>query len=345
MMVKTSGEKIRKGFDWKDRRVLITGATGFVGTWLVKDLVERGADVVALIRDDIPNSPIRWMGIYDQMFAAPRGDITDYRSVKRIFNEYEIDSCFHLAAQPIVGIAKIDPVNTFNVNIKGSWNILEAARTSESLKRLVIASTDKVYGESVKLPITEDHPLLAAYPYDASKACMERLAHTYFTTYGLPVAITRCCNIYGGGDLNFSRIIPGAIKSVIFDQNPVIRSDGTPVRDFIFVKDAATAYIVLAGQMGKRGVDGEAFNFGSKAPINMLDLVNKIIKVSGSTKLKPEVQGTKKPDAEIDKQFLSSEKAKRILGWSPKFNLESGLKETIEWFKDSKNLQQYKNNI
>lgn len=320
--------------DWKNRNVLITGVTGFVGTWLAKDLVERGANVVGFVRDEIPNMPLRTMGVYDKLRAAPKGDLVDYKSVKRVFNEYEIDTCFHLAAQPIVTIANKNPAWTFEVNIKGSWNVLEAARTSEKIRAVIIASTDKVYGEPIKLPITEDHPLLAEYPYDASKACMERLARTFFTTYGLPVAITRCCNIYGGGDMNFSRIINGTIKAILLDQNPVIRSDGTPVRDFIFVKDAANAYVTLAEQIENEGVKGQAFNFASNAPINMLDLVKKIIEVSGKTNLKPDVQGTKKPDAEIDEQYLSSEKAERVLGWQPQFNLEAGLKETIKWYED-----------
>lgn len=320
--------------NWKDSNVLITGITGFVGTWLAKDLIERGANVVAFVRDEIPNMPLRTMEIYNKLGAIASGDVISFDSVKRVFNEYEIDTCFHLAAQTIVGVAKSSPTITFNINIRGTWNILEAARTSETLKRLVIASTDKVYGEPIKLPITEDHPLLAAYPYDASKACVERLARTFFTTYGLPVAMTRCCNIYGGGDLNFSRIIPGTIKSIILDQNPIIRSDGTPVRDFIHVKDASVAYILLAENMGKAGVNGEAFNFGSNAPINMLNLAKKIIEVSGRTDLKPDVRGTKKPDAEIDEQYLSSEKAEKVLGWKPKLDLESGLKETIKWYED-----------
>jgi len=320
--------------DWKDRNVLITGITGFVGTWLAKDLVEKGANVVGFVRDEIKSMPIETMGIYDKLAVIAKGDIVDYNSVKRVFDEYDVDTCFHLAAQAIVGDANNDPTKTFRVNILGSWNILEAVRTSETVKRLVFASTDKAYGEPIKVPITENHPLLAAYPYDASKACAELLARTYFTTYGLPVSVTRCCNIYGGGDLNFSRIITGTIKSIIFGQNPIIRSDGTPVRDFIYIKDAVNAYVVLAQNMGKSGVDGEAFNFGSNAPINMLDFVNKIIKVSGRTKLRPDVQGTRKPHAEIDEQYLSNEKARRILGWTPKFDLESGLKETIKWYEN-----------
>ncbi len=320
--------------NWKGRNVLITGITGFVGTWLAKDLVEKDANVVGFVRDEIPNMPLRTMRIYKKLSAVAKGDLINYKSVKRVFNEYEIDTCFHLAAQPIVTIAKRHPSLTFDVNIRGSWNVFEAARTSEQLKTLIIASTDKVYGEPIKLPITEEHPLFAKYPYDASKACMERLARTYFATYGLPVAISRCCNIYGGGDLNFSRIINGTIQAISMGQNPVIRSDGTPVRDFLYVEDAAQAYVTLAEKIEKEGVKGQAFNFASNAPINMLDLVKKIIEVSGKTNLKPDVQGTRKPEAEIDEQYLSSEKAKRILGWEPKFNLEQGLKETIEWYDE-----------
>lgn len=318
--------------DWKNRNVLITGITGFVGTWIAKSLVEKGANVIAFVRDEIPNMPLRTMGIYDKLGAVANGDILDYNSVRRVFDEYEIDTCFHLAAQTQVVIAKTSPTSTFDINIRGSWNVMEAARNSGVLKRMVIASTDKVYGEPIELPITERHPLLAAYPYDASKVCVERIAQTYATTYDLPIAVTRCCNIYGGGDMNFLRIVPGSIRSVIAGENPVIRSDGTPIRDFIYVEDAANAYLTLAEKMDANGIRGEAFNFGSNSPINMLDLVNKIIQVSGKD-LKADVQGTKKPDAEIDKQYLSSEKAKSMLGWQPKFSLEEGLKKTLPWYE------------
>jgi CDP-glucose 4,6-dehydratase len=319
--------------DWKGSNVLITGATGFVGTWLAKALIERGANVIAFVRDEIPNAPIRTMEIFGKLGAVVPGDITDYASVKRVFAEYDIDTVFHLAAQTLVGVAKESPTTTFDVNIRGTWNVLEAARTSGKIKRMVVASTDKVYGEPIKLPITEDHPLLAAYPYDASKVAVEALTRTYSVTYGLPIAITRCCNIYGGGDMNFSRIIPGAIKSVLEGTNPVIRSDGTPVRDFIHVDDAVAAYITLAEHIGEASVNGQAFNFGSNAPINMLDLTKKIIEASGKP-LKPDVQGVRKPDAEIDRQYLSAEKAARVLGWKPKVGLEVGLKNTIAWYED-----------
>jgi CDP-glucose 4,6-dehydratase len=320
--------------EWNNSRVLVTGATGFLGSWLCKELVRKGAFVVAFIRDDLPMGPLKEEDLYCKLGAVVYGDITKYENVKRAFDEYEIDTCFHLAAQTIVGTANSSPVGTFETNIKGSWNILESARNSPKLRRLIIASTDKVYGEPVELPIKEDHPLLASYPYDASKACVEILARTYFKTYGVPLAITRCCNIYGGGDLNFSRIIPDSVRSVILGKNPVIRSDGTPVRDFVYVKDAVDAYIALAENLGKPGVNGEAFNFGSNAPISMLDLVKKIITVSGNKNLKPDVQGKAKPKAEIDRQYLSSIKAEKVLGWKPKYKLEDGLKETARWYKE-----------
>jgi len=324
--------------EWKGVNVMVTGATGFLGSWLCKELVDKGAKVVAFVRDDVPIAPLKTMGVYDRLTAAAEGDITKFDNVKRVFDEYEIDTCFHLAAQTIVGIANVSPMGTFDTNIRGSWNILEAARTSPKLKRLIIASTDKVYGEPIELPIKETHPLLASYPYDASKACVEILARTYFKTFNLPVAITRCCNIFGGGDLNFSRIIPDTIRSILLHKNPIIRSDGTPVRDFIYVKDAVNAYIVLAENMniGKPGVDGEAFNFGSNAPISMLDLVKKILEVSGKdgAGLEPEILGKGKLKAEIDREYLTSEKAQRVLGWKPKYTLEQGLKETISWYKE-----------
>ncbi len=315
---------------WEEKNVLVTGASGFVGSWLIKSLVEKKANVIALIRDHIPDSPLMYMDVYLELRAAVNGDIINYDVVHRIFNEYEIDTCFHLAAQTIVGVANRSPLPTFETNIKGTWNILDAALRSKTLERIVIASTDKVYGEPVKLPITEDHPLSAIYPYDASKACVEILARTYFETYGLPIGITRCCNIYGG-DLNFSRIIPDTIRSIVFNKNPIIRSDGTPVRDFIYIADAVSGYLMLAEKLNEKKVTGNAFNFGSNSPIKILDLVNKIIAISGK-KLKPQILGKGKPKAEISIQYLSSEKAKKLLGWKAKIPLERGLRETFKWY-------------
>jgi len=317
--------------NWKEKNVLITGTNGFVGTWLAESLINKKANVVALIRDHIPSSTLNYMGISQKLNAIVNGDITDSFTVKRVLNEYEIDTCFHLAAQTIVGVANRSPLPTFETNIKGTWNILEAALNSKTIERIVIASTDKVYGEPLKLPIKEDHPLLATYPYDASKACADILSRTYFSTYGLPIGITRCCNIYGGGDLNFSRIVPDTSRSVIFNKNPVIRSDGTPVRDFLFIGDVTAAYLTLAENLERNNVKGEAFNFGSNSPIKILDLVDKIIKVSEKN-LKPIILGKGKQKGEISVQYLSNEKAEKLLKWKPKVSLEEGLKKTIKWY-------------
>lgn len=319
--------------DWKGRNVLITGAAGFVGSWISKSLLEDGANVVAFLKEDASDILLRYSGVYPKLKAVIKGDITNFDLIKKTFVDFDIDTCFHLAAQAIVGIANESPIPTFETNIKGTWNILEAARTIESVKRVVVASSDKAYGEPIKVPITEEHPLLASYPYDASKACADILSRVYSKTYGLPVGVTRCCNIYGGGDLNFSRIIPDSIRSIILNKNPVIRSDGTPVRDFIFVMDAVSGYLTLAENLERDEIKGEAFNFGSNSHITVLDLVNKIIEISGKN-LKPEIIGKSKPKAEIDVQYLSSEKAEKLLSWKPEVILDEGLKEAILWYSN-----------
>jgi len=228
---------------WKDRNVFVTGATGFVGSWVIKALVEKGANVIILVRDHKPKSALKYMpDVQSNLGAVITGSITEYRVVERIFNEYEIDTCFHLAAQAIVAAANRSPLSTFESNIKGTWNILEAARNAPLLERMVVASSDKAYGEHDRLPYTEEYCLRALHPYDASKACADILARTYFNTYELPVAVSRCANIYGGGDLNFSRIVPDTIRSIIQGKNPIIRSDGTPVRDYMYILDAVNAF-------------------------------------------------------------------------------------------------------
>jgi len=326
------------GTEWEDKNVLVTGATGFVGYWLTRALVDKGANVVALTYGDVAKSVLGTTGLLSKLKAV-QCDIRDFESVKKVFADNGIDSCFHLAAQAIVGIANQSPVQTLEINIMGTWNILEAVRTSEGIERVAIASTDKVYGEPVKLPITEDHPLLALYPYDASKACADILSRTFAKMYGLPIGVTRCCNIYGGGDLNFSRIIPDTIRAAIENRSPIIRSDGTPVRDYIHVDDAVSAYLALAENLHRQEIKGEAFNFGSNSPITVLDLVKKIIELSGKS-LQPDVQGKGKTKGEIQKQYLASEKARKLLGWTPKVGLDEGLKRTIEWYAKFFNAKQ-----
>lgn len=316
---------------WKDRNIFITGANGFVGSWITKELVKRGANTVVLIRDLTPKHS-RLDDIYHNLGAVVHGSITDSLLVERIFNEYAIEYCFHLAAQTIVGTANRSPLSTFESNIKGTWNILEAARNSKTIKGAIVASSDKAYGEQKSLPCTEDMCLLANHPYDASKACADILARSYFNTYGLPVAVTRCANIYGGGDLKFSRIIPDTIRSILHNTAPIIRSDGSPVREYMYVKDAVSAYLTLAEQIDRKDVVGEAFNFGTGEPITVRELVNEILRVSGRTDLKPIIRGKSKTKGEIDKQFLSIDKAKKVLKWHSQYDLTTGLKKTIKWY-------------
>ena len=316
--------------NWKDVNVLITGANGFVGAWVAKALIEKKANVVVLLRDQVPRSTLELFGVRDRLRGIVIGDLTDYSVVHRAINEYEVEACYHLAAQAIVGVANRSPLSTFESNIKGTWNVLEAARNAEVLKRLIIASSDKAYGEHSNLPYKEDFCLNALHPYDASKACADILARTYYNTYGLPVCVSRCANIYGGGDLNFSRLVPDTIRSVIRGTPPIIRSDGTPVRDYMYIKDVVSAYLTLGEKLEE--VKGEAFNFGSNAPISVLQLVTKILDIAGSD-LRPVIKGKGSIKGEIDRQYLSSEKAAKLLDWKPKYGLEDGLKETFEWYK------------
>lgn len=317
---------------WKGRNVFVTGSQGFVGSRLTKRLVDEAANVVVLIRDDHPR--LWHLGeTQARLHGIIKGDITDYDVVARLLNEYEIEVVFHLAAQAIVGVANRSPLSTFESNIKGTWNILEAARNSSGLKRLVVASSDKAYGDHDRLPYSEEYPLNAIHPYDASKACADILARTYACTYALPISITRCANIYGGGDLNFSRIIPDTIRALIRDSEPVIRSDGSPIRDYMYLDDAVNAYLTLAEQMDRPEVKGQVFNFGAESPISVIDLVEMMIRISGKTHLKAVIAGKGKPLGEIQAQYLSSQKAKALLGWQPEYNLEEGLRESFAWYQ------------
>ncbi len=316
---------------WRHRRVFVTGCTGILGSWLTIRLVELGAHVVGLIRDQVPRSNLNWSGFQTKIDIV-HGDVCDYDLLERALAEYEIEVVFHLAAQTIVPIANRVPRPTFETNVRGTWNLLEACRHNPTVERIVIASSDKAYGEQPTLPYTEDQPLLARFPYDVSKAAADMIAQSYYYTFGLPVAITRLGNIYGGGDLNWNRIVPGTIRSAYYGERPVIRSDGTPVRDYIYVKDAVHAYITLAEHLHRGDVQGQVFNFAPEHPVSVFDLTRLILERMGRADLEPLVLGT--ATGEIQNQYLSAEKARRVLGWQPRYSLEQGLDETIAWYVD-----------
>lgn len=314
---------------WRGRRVLVTGVGGFVGSHLTAELMGRGAEVVGILRDS------RGERLLDALSISPRpylvhGSITDAALVERTFNEYEIEYCFHIAAQAIVGAANRSPTSTFDSNIRGTWTVLDAARRSEVLRGLVLASSDKVYGDQPVLPYTEESPLTASYPYDASKLCAEVLARSYAVTFGLPVAITRCANIYGGGDLNWSRLVPGTIRSVFRGEEPLIRSDGTLERDYMYVSDAASAYLALAENIHRDEVRGDAFNFGWGRGYTVLEIVETILSHSDN-ELRPRVLGQNK--GEIQKQWLAADKARKVLDWRPQVDLETGIRLSIDWYR------------
>jgi CDP-glucose 4,6-dehydratase len=316
---------------WRDRSVLVTGANGFVGSWIARVLTERGANVVALVRDMPVGGGLALQGISERVTVVA-GNLTDDGLVERVLNEYNVDACFHLAAQAIVTVANRAPLSTFESNMRGTWHVLEACRNTHSVTRVVVASSDKAYGSHATLPYTEEFELRPQYPYDVSKAATDMLARSYFSTFGSPVAVTRCANIYGGGDLNYSRIIPDSIRLLLQHRPPVIRSDGTPERDYMYIADAVEGYLRLAEQMDEPGVAGQAFNFGTENPISVLDLVKQLIAISGHTDIQPTVTGTAKPAAEIDTQYLASKKAHERLGWRPRYDLRNGLRETYRWF-------------
>jgi CDP-glucose 4,6-dehydratase len=316
---------------WRDRPTLVTGATGLVGSWLVKHLVAMDADVVCLVRDWVPQSELVGSKVIAQVKTV-RGDVRDQRLLERILGEYEIDTVFHLAAQTIVPIANRNPVSTFESNVAGTWSLLEACRRSPSIKQIVLASSDKSYGEQEQLPYVETMPLAGRHPYDVSKSAGDLIAQSYAATYGLPVVITRCGNFYGGGDLNWSRIVPGTIRSVLRRRRPVIRSDGQFVRDYFYVEDGAAAYAFLAERMAAdSAVVGEAFNFSYERPISVLDLTTLLLGLLHSD-LEPDIRN--QATNEIRCQYLSAAKARERLGWQPVFQLEDGLSRTIEWYRN-----------
>jgi CDP-glucose 4,6-dehydratase len=316
---------------WKHRPALVTGGTGLVGGWLVKRLSEAGADVVCLVRDWVPQSELVRAGTLDRVRVV-RGDVREQALLERCLGEYEIDTVFHLAAQTIVGIANRNPVSTFESNIQGTWALLEAARRSPAVKQIVVASSDKAYGDREKLPYDEGAPLEGRHPYDVSKSCADLIAQAYAKSYGLPVSITRCGNFYGGGDLNWNRIVPGTIRSVLKGERPVIRSDGQFIRDYFYVEDGAAAYMLLAERMASdRTVCGQAFNFSNEIQVTVLELVTMLTRILESP-LTPDVRN--EASNEIRHQYLSAAKAKAVLGWKPLFTLEQGLALTAKWYKE-----------
>lgn len=315
---------------WKDRRVFVTGATGLIGGWLVERLNQFGADVITLVRDWVPSSKFLRSKITDKVIVV-RGDLADPKELERILSEYEVKTVMHLAAQTIVPIANKNPLSTFESNIRGTWNLLEACRHVFSIDSVIVASSDKAYGDVPELPYKEDMPLRAVYPYDVSKACADMIGVSYAKTFDLPVAVTRCGNFFGGGDLNWNRIIPGTIRSAMRGKAPLIRSDGSLVRDYIYVEDAASAYMTLAQALSLNpSLKGEAFNFSNETQLNVLDLTRCILKLMGLS-LDPIVKGSNQ--GEIQAQYLDSKKAMNTLGWSPQFGLEEGLKKTIDWYQ------------
>ena len=315
---------------WRDRPVFVTGATGLVGAWLVRYLVNAGADVVCLIRDWIPQSEVIRAKLIEQVKVV-RGDVRDQAVVERALGEYEVVTVFHLAAQTIVGIANRNPVSTLESNVQGTWSLLEACRRSPAVKQIVVASSDKAYGDHDRLPYDEQSPLQGRHPYDVSKSCADLIARSYADTYGLPVAITRCGNFYGGGDLNWNRIIPGSIRSILYGERPVIRSDGSYIRDYFYVEDGAAAYTLLAERLAERPeLTGQAFNFSNEIQVTVLQLVQRLLELMDS-KLEPEIRD--EVSNEIRHQYLSSAKARRELAWSPLFKLDDGLRRTIDWYR------------
>lgn len=316
---------------WQDRRVFVTGCTGLVGSWTVRSLLEQGAHVIGLVRDQTPGSELVRSGTIHSIDVV-RGSIEDPIVMERAMAEYEVQTVIHLAAQTIVGIANRSPLSTFETNIKGTWCVLEAARRCGYLPDVVVASSDKAYGDQLVLPYTEDAPMQGRHPYDASKSCTDILSLTYHNTYRLPVCVTRCGNFYGGGDLNFNRLIPGTIRSILRGQRPVVRSDGTYVRDYFYVEDGAAAYLHLAECMAKNpDVPGHAFNFSTEIQVTVLEMISKILQSMGSD-LAPDVRC--EASNEIKHQYLSAEKAKQMLAWAPKYDLETSLARTIAWYRN-----------
>ena len=313
--------------------VLVTGAQGFIGSWLAQRLLAEGAAVVVPRRDFDPQSRFRTDGIEDRCRVV-LADIQDYESMVRVLNEHEVDTVFHLAAQTIVGTANRSPLSTFDANIRGTYALLEACHASgDRISCVVVASSDKAYGSHEDLPYREDFALRPTFPYDVSKAATDMIARSFAATYEMPVAVTRLANVYGGGDLNWSRIVPDTCRALIAGAAPVIRSDGSPERDYLYVEDAVEAYLAIAASLDRPELRGRAWNAGWGSPLSVREIVDRLIVVSGAD-VAPDVQGTGTPPGEIDRQYLDSTAIRDELGWRPEVSLDDGLRRSFEWYRD-----------
>jgi len=314
---------------WQDRPVLVTGATGLLGSWLVPALLDEGARVVVLVRDLVPDALLETSGSRRRSVCV-LGDVRDGELIERVLVEHEIDAVFHLAAQTIVEHALRSPLATFRSNVEGTWELLDACRRSGRPSRIVVASSDKAYGTQPDLPYREDQPLQGRHPYDVSKSCTDLIAQTYAATYDLPVVVTRCGNLYGGGDLNFNRLVPGTVRDALAGRRPVLRSDGSPLRDYIYVEDAADAYTQLAERAHEPAIRGEAWNFSTETPLTALQLCERLLTACGRADLEPEIRAS--ATHEIPAQHLSAAKARAALGWTPRYGLDEGFRRTIAWY-------------
>jgi CDP-glucose 4,6-dehydratase len=315
------------------RRALVTGGRGFVGAWLCKALIDRGVEVTSFDRRGRREKPstLAMLGISERVDEQV-GDLVDGETLGRLLAERAIDSVFHLGAETIVGTVQADPVGGLETNVRGTWTLLQAATEAE-VERFVFASSDKAYGANEQLPYREDFPLQPTAPYEASKAAADLIARAWWPSYGLPIAVTRFANIYGGGDLNFSRLVPETVCGAIDGRPPVLRSDGSPVRDLLYVEDAAAAYLAIADRLDRDEVRGEAFNAGGERPYSVLEIVETITRLAG-TGVEPEIRGSGNPEGEIDRQYVDAAKIRERCGWSPSVSLEQGIGRTIEWYRE-----------
>jgi CDP-glucose 4,6-dehydratase len=322
--------------EWSGAPVLVTGAQGFIGSWLAERLLDAGAEVVVPLRDRVPGSRFHADGI-EERCTVVQADVSDYESLLRIIHQYRFTAIFHLAAQALVGIANRSPLATYESNVRGTYMLLEAIRAAgvvgDRAERVVIASSDKAYGDVDTLPYREDQALEPTYPYDVSKACADLIARSYAVTFDMPVAVTRLANVYGGGDSNFSRIVPETMRAVVRGDRPVLRSDGTPERDFIYVEDAVDAYLAVADSLDRPELRGRAWNAGAGSAIPVMELVKRIVAVSGRD-VEPDVQGEGTPHGEIDRQYLDSTAIREELGWAPRWEIARGLEAAWAWYRD-----------